>query len=178
MAEGVLEADDPRNAYSINTYHMVCRGLYDLVVEPRILDLVEHILGPDFVCWGSHAFCKLPGDRKAIPMHQDAIYWPWRPAHSVTVWLAIDDVDEENAAMQFVRGSHLHGPLPHEERPLDGSRVLQHAAVDPDRYGTRVSNTLAAGEVSLHSDLLLHGSPPNASRRMDRSRTAIHPCRK
>ena len=44
---------------------------------------------------------------------QDAYYWPLTPSKCVTVWVAIDDIDEDNGPMQFVPGSHLHGPIHH-----------------------------------------------------------------
>jgi len=170
LLDAVLGADDRRNAYSINAYHLVCAGIYDLLLTPILLDYGEDILGPTFGCWGSHAFCKLAGDPMEVPLHQDATYWPLTPSRSVTVWLALDDADEDNGAMQFVPGSHLEGPLPHEELALDGSRVLKRQVVDPDRYGERTTNGLEAGQVSLHSDLLLHGSGPNRS---DRRRAGL-----
>ncbi len=161
----VVAAPDPRNAYSINSYHLVCSGLYDLIQTPTILDLVEDIVGPDIVCWGLHLFAKQPHDPMSVPMHQDAVYWPLTPSKSVTAWLAIDDADAGNAAMQFVPGSHLLGALSHEMKPLDGTRVLKRQVVGVEGYGERVTNELEAGELSLHSDLLLHGSDANASNR-------------
>ncbi len=122
-----------------------------------LLDYAQDLIGPDIVCWGMHLFAKMPGDGMEVPLHQDTRYWPLTPSKSVTVWLAIDDADEENAAMEFAPGSHVLGALPHEEKPLDGSRVLKHAVLDPESYGPRY---VRAGEASLHSDLLLHGSPP------------------
>jgi ectoine hydroxylase-related dioxygenase (phytanoyl-CoA dioxygenase family) len=83
----------------------------------------------------------------------------------VSVWIAIDDVDEENAAMEFVAGSHILGPLPHKAMELDGTRVLKRQAIDADSYGDRVVNALHAGEISIHSDLMLHGSQANRSKR-------------
>jgi hypothetical protein len=165
LIQTVLAADDRRNAYSINAYHLVCAGIYDLVLSPVLLDYVETLLGPCFGSWGNHLFCKLPGDPMAVPLHQDASYWPITPSRTVTVWIAIDDADPENSAMEFVPGSHLHGPLPHEDLPLDGSRVLKRQVVDPHSYGARTSNSMRAGEISIHSDLLLHGSQPNRSPR-------------
>ena len=132
---------------------------------PRILDLVEDILGPDLVCWSTHLFCKLPHDPMEVPLHQDAVYWPFTSTRTTTIWLAIDDVDETNAAMHFVPGSHLLGPLPYEELELDGTRVLGRQVSRADSYSGRFINELAAGQVSLHSDLLLHGSSPNTSGR-------------
>ncbi len=165
LLDTVLSAGDHRNSYSINTYHLVCQGMYDLTVEPRILDYVEDILGPNFVCWGSHLFAKMPGDGKVVPFHQDAVYWPLTPSKTVTAWLAIDDADAENAAMQFVPGSHLQGAIEHEQLGLDGTRVLGRQAKDPERFGEPVLDELRAGQISLHSDLLLHGSAANASNR-------------
>ena len=43
--------------------------------NPAILSRVADILGPDFVMWGSHMFCKMPNDGRAmrpVPLHQDA----------------------------------------------------------------------------------------------------------
>ncbi len=170
LLAAVLGAQDRRNAYSINSYHLVCQSLYDLAVEPRILDYVQDILGPNIVCWGSHLFAKLPRDGKEVPFHQDAVYWPLTPSKTVTVWLAIDDVDASNAAMEFVPGSHRDGPLKHEQLGLDGTRVLGRRAVGVERFGERYVNALRAGQVSLHSDLLLHGSGVNVS---DRRRAGL-----
>jgi non-haem Fe2+, alpha-ketoglutarate-dependent halogenase len=165
LVDDVVSAPDGRNSYSISSYHVVCRGLYDLIQTPVVLDYVEDILGPDFVCWGMHLFAKQPNDPKEVALHQDAIYWPLTPAESVSVWIAIDDVDQENAAMQFVPGSHLPGPISHEAKELDGTRVLKRQVINPEWYGERFDNVLKAGEMSIHSDLLLHGSEANRSSR-------------
>jgi len=167
----VIEADDNRNAYSINTYHVVCQRLHDLVTDPRFTRRAADLLGDEIVCWGSHLFAKMPDDGKEVPVHQDGVYWPLTPSRSVTIWLAIDDVDEHNAPMLFVPGSHVHGPLDHVQHELDGTRVLDRE-VDPEsanglsRFGPeRHVNTMPAGWASMHSDLLLHGSAVNRSSR-------------
>jgi non-heme Fe2+,alpha-ketoglutarate-dependent halogenase len=165
LIDKVVTAPDRRNSYSISSYHIVCERLYDLIQTPRLLDLAQDLIGPDIACWGMHLFAKMPRDGMEVPLHQDAIYWPLTPAKSVTLWLAIDDADTENAAMEFVPGSHLLGPLPHADKPLDGTRVLKQSVIDPESYGTRFVNELHAGAVSLHSDLLLHGSQANRSNR-------------
>ena len=162
----VISADDARNSYSINQYHRVSRSLWDLIHTPVFVDYVSDILGPESVCWSTHLFCKLPGDGMEIPLHQDANYWPFTPTKSVTIWLAVDDVDEENAAMRFVPKSHLDGDLRHAELALDGSVVLNRRVVEHEKYENDVVlNEFRAGKVSLHTDLLLHGSAANLSSR-------------
>lgn len=101
-------AADGRSAYSILHYHRQCRQLWDICTHSPLLDCVEDLLGPDFVLWASHMFCKLPhaqtvggGLDGGVPPHQDAVYWPFHESRSVTVWLAIDDADAQNAAMRF-----------------------------------------------------------------------------
>lgn len=165
LIEEVVSAEDRRNNYSINQYHQVSPRLWDLIQTPRLVDYVSDILGGEAVCWSNHLFCKLSGDGMEVPLHQDANYWPFTPTKSVTVWLAIDDVEDENAAMQFVPGSHLAGDLDHDELPLDGSVVLNRRVVEHDSYADRFVNELPAGSVSLHTDLLLHGSRANTSGR-------------
>jgi len=164
LIDAVLSAEDRRNGYSIVAYHFVCRGLYDLMCKPAIVERVADLVGPDVVGWGSQVFCKMPGDPMEVPLHQDAIYYPFTPSRTASVWIALDDVDVDNAAMEFVPGSHTLGGVAHRELALDGTRVLERSVVGHDTRETYI-NELPAGWASLHSDLLLHRSPPNRSNR-------------
>jgi non-heme Fe2+,alpha-ketoglutarate-dependent halogenase len=153
------------SSYSIMTAHLRYGQVYDLLTHPRIVESVKDLLGENVIGWGSHYFCKLPRDGKTVAWHQDAIYWPLTPAKTVTVWLAIDDADPENANMRFIPGSHRLGPLPHQPSTGDESNILDLKAVNPDSLGQPVDVELKAGEISMHSDLLLHGSEANESDR-------------
>jgi ectoine hydroxylase-related dioxygenase (phytanoyl-CoA dioxygenase family) len=164
LLDEIASAGDGRDSYSINNEHPRLAELWDVATDARIVALVGDLIGRRAVCWGTHLFAKLPGDGKSVPFHQDAVYWPFEPAETTTVWLAIDDVTFDNAPVQFVPGSHLGGPMPHEVLEPDGTRVLERRATGLDRFARRHVNVLGAGQVSLHSDLLLHGSDANASR--------------
>jgi len=100
-----------------------------------------------------------------VPWHQDSTYWPLSPTKTVTVWLAIDDADPENANMKFIPRSHLHGLIDYDETQ-DADTVLDLAVKNPQSYGDgEVDVQLKAGQFSMHSDLLLHGSEANESNR-------------
>jgi hypothetical protein len=163
LMEQVRSYDDGRDQYAINGYHTRCRGIYELATDPRILELVEDLIGPNFVAWGTHFFCKLPHDPKAVPWHQDASYWQLTPARTVTVWLAIDDADRENAAMKFLPGTHRMGHLAWKQTEKEA--VLNQEIPDAEKLGEPVYDELKAGEFSLHADMLAHGSDPNHSDR-------------
>lgn len=151
------------NSYSISSAHMKYGMVYDLLTNPRIVAYVKDILGEDVIGWGSHFFCKMPGDNKIVSWHQDASFWPLSPSKTVTVWLAIDDADRENAAMRFISGSHTLGHLTY--RLSEDDSVLNQTVETPEQFGEVVYDELKAGEISMHSDLLLHGSERNTSQR-------------
>jgi ectoine hydroxylase-related dioxygenase (phytanoyl-CoA dioxygenase family) len=159
----VIEAGG--DAYSISTAHLRYGPVYDLLTHPRIVACVADLLGPNVIGWGSHYFCKLPRDEKAVDWHQDASYWPLTPTKTVTVWLAIDDCDLENGCMQFVAGSQRLGHLLHDTGEGSDQTVLGRGIKGIERYGRIVDNPLSAGQISLHADLLIHGSAANRSAR-------------
>jgi ectoine hydroxylase-related dioxygenase (phytanoyl-CoA dioxygenase family) len=153
------------NSYSISTAHLRHGRVYDLLTHPRIAACVKDILGDDVIAWGSHFFCKMPGDGKRVSWHQDASYWPLTPSKAVTAWLAIDDAAVENACMRYIPGTHLFGHLTYTLSENDESNVLNQTVIDADQFGQPENVELEAGEMSLHSDLLLHGSEANRSSR-------------
>lgn len=154
------------NMNGVNNWHKANRWVYELCRTPTIVDYVEDLLGPNFFQWGAHFFCKFPGDCSEVPWHQDAQYWPLRPAKTVTVWLAFFDTDEQNAAMRVVRGSHRRGDVEHHTVQGDQYVLSQRADPTAIKQDQVVTLDLKAGDLSLHDDGLIHGSGPNESDRM------------
>lgn len=163
LLEEVLAAGG--TSYSISTAHLKYGPVWDLLTNPKIIAYVKDLLGPNVIGWGSHFFCKMPGDGKVVHWHQDSSYWPLTPSKAITVWLAIDDADVENGCMRFIPGSHHHGHLTYRLTEEGEDAVLNQEVLDVEQFGQPVWNELKAGEMSMHSDLLLHGSDPNNSTR-------------
>ena len=149
------------------------------VVDTRIIEWDERLLAPFDAAayvvlpgesrrylWGTQFFAKDPGDGKLTPWHQDAFYWPLHPHRSVTAWLAFAGSDRANGAMQVIPGSHTVGHLQHgafNHRKAVLPLQLEAGQVDPREA---VFLELAAGEMSLHDDRIVHGSQPNRSNRL------------
>jgi ectoine hydroxylase-related dioxygenase (phytanoyl-CoA dioxygenase family) len=153
------------DSYSISTAHLRYGRVYDLLTDARIVARIRDLAGENAVAWGSHFFCKMPGDGKRVSWHQDASYWPLTPSKAVTAWLAIDDASVENACMRFIPGSHLLGHLTYALSETDEANVLNQTVAGAEELGEPVNVELRAGEISIHSDLLLHGSEANQSSR-------------
>jgi len=135
-----------------------------------------------------------------VPFHQDAQYWDLHHTdetastpHTAVVWLAFTDVDESNAALRVLPGSHLHS-LPHVQ--VEGDEHVLGQGVAPDvlddwlngRQGAAgqqqqqqqgggggcggevgvgaATLRLRAGEISIHDCRIAHGSPANDSDRL------------
>jgi non-heme Fe2+,alpha-ketoglutarate-dependent halogenase len=53
--------------YGINCYQARMAGIWDIATDPRILDHVQDIIGPDIICWASAVLSKKPGTRGRCP---------------------------------------------------------------------------------------------------------------
>jgi ectoine hydroxylase-related dioxygenase (phytanoyl-CoA dioxygenase family) len=153
------------DAKDIREWHETSRFLYDICMNSTILDFVEDILGRDFYLWGSNFFIKPPRSSSTVGWHQDTYYWPLEPKISATVWVAFEDVDEANAAMQVIPGSHRAGLLKHSRSSDTDSVLTLECEQGQFREDSAVSLNLRAGQVSIHDDKLVHGSPANTSSR-------------
>lgn len=152
------------NSYEITNWHKTCRGVWDLVTHPKLVAYASDLLGDTVICRHSHFFCKLPGDGKRVSWHQDASYWPLSPSKVVSIWLAIDDSTTDNGAMRVIPRSHAKAQVPFHDSTAAENNVLGQTVRDPVRHGDApVSLELKAGQISLHSDWILHGSAPNTS---------------
>ena len=157
------------NSYEVVNWHKSCRGIWDIVTEPRIIDVVADLLGDSAILRHSHLFAKLAGDAERVAWHQDASYWPLSPSRAVTAWPAIDDVDVDNSAMGVIPRSHHHAQVAFGDSTTAENSVLVQTVDDPGKFGDApVALEMRAGQISLHSDWILHGSEPNRSNRRRR----------
>jgi Phytanoyl-CoA dioxygenase (PhyH) len=147
-----------------NKPHLLLRWVADLVRDPRVLDAVEDLLGPDLLILRSVFFVKPPGDRSSVAWHQDVAYWDLSADRAVSAWIALTDSTVGNGCVRVVPGSHRE-PLLEHRLAHDGNNRLVHGqaaavAVPPEHVACL---ELRAGQMSLHDGRLLHGSPDNPS---------------
>ena len=140
------------------------QAFLDLCRFDEILDMVEQLIGPDIVLWGSQLFCKPAGDGQAVPWHQDGQYWPLDPLATVTVRIAFDGSTPENGCMRYVPGSHKARRLEHHEF-TDASNLALKQQVPAIDESLAVDDILQPGQLSIHDVYLLHGSAENRSTR-------------
>jgi non-heme Fe2+,alpha-ketoglutarate-dependent halogenase len=145
-----------------NKPHMVFRWANQLIRNPKILDTVEDLLGPNLLVWGTSFFIKEPNDPAYVSWHQDSTYWGLSHPDIVTAWVALTPSDIPNGAMRVVPGTHLKDQLPHRDTFAQNNLLTRGQEVAVKVQGeTAVDLTLEPGEMSLHHVRIVHGSEPN-----------------
>lgn len=143
--------------------HLLFTWLDAVVREPRILDAVESLLGPDLLCWGSQFFAKPQGDAAYVSWHQDATYWGLSSPDVATAWVALTPSTKASGCMQVVYGTH-HEQVRHEDHFDDANLLSRGQEIAVKVEPTRVVDVeLQPGQMSLHHVLLFHGSKPNCA---------------
>mmetsp|Transcript_47841 Transcript_47841/g.136232 ORF Transcript_47841/g.136232 Transcript_47841/m.136232 type:complete len:283 (+) Transcript_47841:88-936(+) len=148
-----------------------------LAAHTPLVELVAQCLGTEnVILWACQIFCKLPGEGKAVPFHQDGQYWPIEPLRACTAWIALDRSDAQNGALQVLPGTHSKSYVEHIQREDEEaciSFIADPEAVAPQRPKATMLE-LEPGQVSLHDSMLLHGSERNLSRRRRAGVAAVY----
>jgi hypothetical protein len=154
--------------------HLPFPWLCDLISQPRLLDVVEDIIGPTILCWGATFFIKKPGDQRFISWHTDSFFYGTRPAETLTAWVSFNASDAESGCIQFIPGSHKT-PAVHELIPDPNNMSSNGQTVVDTDESLAVNAILQPGQFSLHHESIVHGSSPNLS---DHARVgfSIHYC--
>lgn len=141
--------------------HLLFPFLWDLVHDPRIVDEVEKVLGPDILCWGSSFFSKDPGSSDVVPWHQDGTCWGLDKPKALTAWVALTPATPENGCMKVVPGTHREW-VKHAVRNAPSSMLPlgEEVAAKVDEADA-IACPLEAGEMSMHHVMLVHGSAKN-----------------
>jgi len=142
--------------------HLLFKWLDDLIRDPRVLDPIEQLIGPDILCWNTIFWIKEAGSKSFVSWHQDTRYWGLSSDDVITAWLALSPASETSGCMRVMPGTHVGEVLPHEDR-YDADNLLtrgQEIAAGIDE-AKAVAMPLQVGEMSLHNYRLAHASGPN-----------------
>ncbi|MEE8558933.1 MAG: phytanoyl-CoA dioxygenase family protein [Myxococcota bacterium] len=170
VAKGVVQPDSREKAIAkIQDFHhdSVLYGEY--VNHERMLERVEALIGPDIKSIHTMLINKPPGLDGRHPIHQDLLYFPFRPADLiVAVWTAIDPCTRENGCLVVVPGSHKGELIPHE---LPDWKYVNggYFGIKGGKPSGRVHLEMDPGDTVFFHPLLLHGSGVNRTQEFRRS---------
>ena len=148
--------------------HLFDERARGLMLDGRLFALVRALWPGEPLAVHTLYFPKPPGGR-GMALHTDRAYLPVEPAEVVGCFIAVDDTDQDNGALEVVRGSHR---LPLPERRTISSRdpIFPEEFAQPPET-ERVLVPMRSGDVLLFHGDTLHSSAPN--RTADRWRRAF-----
>ncbi|MCS7225031.1 MAG: phytanoyl-CoA dioxygenase family protein [Armatimonadetes bacterium] len=165
VAQGKVSVSDPlKAARKIWNFVAPDAFFWKIASDPRLLDRVAALLGPDIKLYADKALLKPPEIGVEKPWHQDAPYFAIEPKENahVAAWIALDKATKENGCMEYLPGSHRWGNLTTTTTDTYG---LGHLAADATQLDTSQAVTVEAdpGDVVFHEGMVLHYSGPNRS---------------
>ena len=144
---------------------------FDQLINGKPRRLAGELLGEAVVGKNLQYFNKPPALGQATPPHQDGFYFMLKPCRALTMWMALDVVDEENGCVRYVRGSHRVGMRPHgRTETLGFSQGITDFGQAADSRN-EVACPAQPGDLLAHHALTIHRADANTSE--TRSRRAL-----
>jgi phytanoyl-CoA hydroxylase len=138
-----------------------------LARDPRILDVVEGLLGANLQLYYSMFMMKPPAVGFTAPWHQDLAFFAHNRADVLACQVYVDDSTIENGCIRVVPGSHKQGLLNHYDEDGCFTGIVQG---DTSTFDAKeVALPIRAGGMVIWHALTLHRSHPNRSQRPRRA---------
>ena len=145
-----------------NKAHLLFKWVDDLIRDPRVLDPIEQLIGPNILCWNTLFWIKEAHSSSFVSWHQDTKYWGLSSDKVVTAWLALSPASLNAGCMRVMPRTHVGDVLPHEDRYNQDNLLTRGqeitSGVDDD---VAISMPLDVGEMSIHNYRLAHASGSN-----------------
>ena len=81
------------------------------------------------------------------------------------MWLAVDDADEANSAMQVLPGTHRGHEALDQVSAAEHQMLRNKVPIPHELEAEAVTLNMTAGSLSIHDSFLLHGSGQNRTTR-------------
>ncbi|MBD2868991.1 phytanoyl-CoA dioxygenase family protein [Paenibacillus arenilitoris] len=139
-------------------------GMGKFSLSERFAGLARQLTGASGMrLFHDHALYKMPQDSKPTPWHQDFPYWPMKDSGALSLWLTLDDVDENNGCMMFIPKSQKLKNLKSVDF-LEPHDLFDETKGQTDR-NTAVVVRMKAGSCTFHDGLTFHYAHANQTDR-------------
>ena len=145
-------------------------SFFERMMNDKPKKLAQELLGEPVIGKNLQYFNKPPSLGKATPPHQDAYYFMIEPCQALTMWLALDPVDEGNGCVRYVCDSHKYGLRPHARTETLGfsQGISDYGNDDLENERACIASP---GDLLAHHALTIHRADSNQSD--SRSRRAL-----
>ncbi|WP_342645578.1 phytanoyl-CoA dioxygenase family protein [Mucilaginibacter sp. CSA2-8R] len=143
----------------------------NLMCGSELEKLAEAVLGEKVIGKNVEYFNKPPRIGKSTPPHQDAYYFNIKPTQAVTMWMALEDADEQNGCVGYLSGSHKKGMRPHGRTSTIGFSQSITDYGTPEDLASLRKFPAKPGDLLIHHAMTVHVAGPNITE--SKSRKAL-----
>ena len=150
-----------KQVLAIHFPHKISSFIKTMVHDPRIVNVLTQLVGPDVKCMQSMLFVKNAG-KPGQAWHQDETFIPTEDRSLIGVWIAIDDATIDNGCLWLHPTSHVEGKL-WPSRKIDDVRFdgSEESFGWPWDSEGGVAAEVSAGSVVFFNGFTLHRSLNN-----------------
>jgi phytanoyl-CoA hydroxylase len=176
ISDEVFDESKTGKIKQIQYLHNKDKIFQELLEDLKIIgkDLIGH---ENFTVLNMQLFEKHPDISKPTRSHQDNAYFQLTPTTALTIWIALDDIDEENGCIYYAPESHKRPTHRHSRYHKDTTFRIRSGVPGlslclhehPEETDTREETK--AGDILVHNCNTIHRAGKNNSK--NRRRRAI-----
>ena len=167
LLDGELSDDEGCFLYEVAAWQRLA-GVRQVAFDSRLAQISAELLDARYVnFWEDTTFVKAPRTRQRTAFHQDLAYFQIEGDECVIVWIPLDEANEANGTLEYVRGSHKWGET-YAPNMFITQTPMAYSPHDrcPDIEANRddydiVSFDVSPGDVIIHHVKTIHGAGGN-----------------
>ncbi len=153
---------DEKTLKQLQDLHTYNPFFFEVLNTSKFKQIAEVLLDDKVIGKNLEYFNKPPKIGKPTPPHQDGYYFMLNPPKAVTMWMALEDADEENGCVRYIKGSHLTGMRPHgKTQTLGFSQGI--ADYGDEDFAAEITFPARPGDLLIHHALTIHRADGNKS---------------
>ncbi|RYZ63106.1 MAG: phytanoyl-CoA dioxygenase family protein [Chitinophagaceae bacterium] len=159
---------DPATLKQLQDIHRY-NSFFERILKGSEFEKIAELLLEDKVIGKNlEYFNKPPQIGKPTPPHQDGYYFMLNPPQAITMWMALEDADEENGCVRYIPGSHKKGMRLHGRTKTLGfsQGITDYGKQD---FAAEIPFPAQAGDLLIHHAMTVHRADGNKSNRSRRA---------
>ena len=143
----------------INSFHRLAdnKWIKKLSKQTKIKKIAELFLEEKSKFIQSELFAKPAKIGLESPFHQDNFYWCLKKGKALTIWTALDNVNDRNGGVCYYEKSHKDGLRKHVPSYAKGSSQKVANIKSIKKY-KKIVPKLNSGDILIHDSVIIHGS--------------------
>jgi len=157
------DKNDPSSLKQLQDLQKYDEFFADILTGGKFERIAEVLLDDRVIGRTLEYFNKPAKIGQPTPPHQDNFYFMLNPPNAVTMWMALEDVDQGNGCVRYIKGSHLQGMRPHSRTQTLGFSQGITDYGEKEKESDEIAFPAKPGDLLIHHSMTIHRADGNKS---------------